>query len=114
MHPARTEDVDDTWTFYVIEGRDKTWYAGVTVDFDRRLRCHNANRGARYTRGRGPFVPVFRLGLLDKEAAMRAEARFKKLTRKQKEALVAGDKELMNRILPVRVCGIRVWRQDGN
>lgn len=44
------------WTVYIIECADGSLYTGITNDLDRRLAAHAAGRGAKYTRGRGPFV----------------------------------------------------------
>jgi predicted GIY-YIG superfamily endonuclease len=38
---------------------DGTLYCGITNDLTRRISQHNAGKGARYTRGRGP-VKVLR------------------------------------------------------
>ena len=39
---------------YVVECCDKTWYTGYTTDIVRRIRTHNAKKGAKYTRVRVP------------------------------------------------------------
>ena len=44
------------WVVYILECADGTLYTGITNDLDRRIAAHEAGRGARYTRGRGPFV----------------------------------------------------------
>ena len=33
---------------YVVECCDKTWYTGYTTDIVRRIRTHNAKKGAKY------------------------------------------------------------------
>ena len=45
-----------SWLVYVLECGDATLYTGVTNDLERRLDLHERGRGARYTRGRAPFV----------------------------------------------------------
>jgi putative endonuclease len=79
------------WYVYILECSDKTYYTGVTVDPKRRLREHNSSSsGARYTKARRPVKLVFKQKEKDKRRAYREEWRIKKLTRPQKEALIAG------------------------
>ena len=39
---------------YILRCGDGTLYTGCTNDLDRRLRAHQAGRGAKYTRSRLP------------------------------------------------------------
>ena len=77
------------WFLYALLCADETLYAGVTTDLARRVAEHNAGRGARYTAGRRPVRLVAAWRFPDRGAAQRAEARFRRLTRAQKLALVA-------------------------
>ncbi len=77
------------WTVYVLRCRDGSLYCGITNDLDARLEAHTAGRGAKYTRGRGPFEVVYRKRVRGKERALRAEAAIKALTREQKLALIS-------------------------
>ena len=76
------------WFVYLIECRDGTLYTGVAVDVAARIAAHNAGRGARYTRGRGPVVEVARSRRLDRGAALRLEIQVKRLDRRHKAAAV--------------------------
>ena len=78
-----------SWWVYVLECRDGTLYTGCTDDIPRRLAAHNAGRGAKYTRGRGPVTLRYREETLDKPAALRREAAIKRLSRAGKQALIA-------------------------
>ncbi len=69
--------------------RDGTLYTGVTTDPERRLAEHNAGSGGAYTRSRTPIVLVYREPAPDRSVAQRRERAIKRLTRAQKEALVA-------------------------
>lgn len=73
--------------FYVLLCHDQTFYAGYTVEPERRLKEHNDGIGAKYTRlaKRRPIQMVHQETFDTRSAAMKAEAAFKKLTRKQKE-----------------------------
>jgi putative endonuclease len=44
---------------YILECADKSLYTGITTNLDRRLAEHEAGKGARYTKGRGPFRLVY-------------------------------------------------------
>lgn len=78
------------WHTYILECRDGSLYTGVTTDVERRVAEHNGTpRGARYTRGRRPVVLVYSEAHGDRQAACRAEARIKRLSRPAKQQLIA-------------------------
>ena len=72
------------WFVYLVRCRDGTLYTGVARDVERRLAEHNAGRGARYTRGRGPVVMVAASRAMEKRAAYRLEWAVKQLPRRRK------------------------------
>lgn len=76
------------WFVYLVECRDGTYYTGVARDVRRRIAEHNAGRGARYTRGRGPVVVVAASRAMEKRAAHRLEWVVKQLPRRRKAAAV--------------------------
>lgn len=78
---------------YVVECKDGTYYAGYTTDIHQRMKKHNEGKGAKYTRGRGPITLLFSQEFETKEEAMRAEYRFKRLKRPEKERLLAMESE---------------------
>ena len=45
---------DNKAYMYVVECADGTLYTGYTTDVERRLKTHNAGKGAKYTRARLP------------------------------------------------------------
>ncbi len=73
-----------TWSLYVLRCGDGTLYCGVSTDVARRLATHRAGKGARYTRGRTPLRLVYEVVLGDRGDALRGEAAWKRLTRKEK------------------------------
>ncbi len=77
------------WFLYVLRCADGTLYTGVTTDLARREDKHNAGKGARYTAGRRPVALVAAWRFPDRRSAQRAEARFRRLPRARKLALVA-------------------------
>lgn len=74
---------------YVVECADGSWYTGYTDDVGRRVAAHNAGRGARYTRSRRPVTLLASAEFPTRGMAMSAEWHFKRLTRDQKEGLLA-------------------------
>ncbi len=82
-----------TWWVYIVRCSDGTLYCGSTNDVDARIAAHNAGRGARYTRGRGPVKLVMAIPAVDKSDALRAEARIKNLPRDAKMHLIRTSKK---------------------
>ncbi|MBL0387212.1 GIY-YIG nuclease family protein [Tumebacillus sp. ITR2] len=74
---------------YLLECKDRSLYTGITKDLHKRIQEHRSGRGAKYTRGRGPLVLRYVEVQLDKPDALRREIEIKKLTRKQKDKLIA-------------------------
>ena len=70
--------------FYVLECSDNSLYAGYTNNLDKRIAVHNAGKGAKYTRARGPVTCVYYEIFDTKQQAMSAEYAFKQLTRAKK------------------------------
>jgi predicted GIY-YIG superfamily endonuclease len=77
------------WIVYVLRCGDGSLYCGITNDLPARLDAHAAGRGAKYTRGRGPFAVVYERRVRGKPRALRVEAEIKAMTRDQKLALIA-------------------------
>lgn len=73
---------------YMVRCADGTLYSGYAADVEKRVCVHNAGRGAKYTRARLPVTLVYSEAFEEKSLAMRREAALKKLTRREKEALI--------------------------
>jgi putative endonuclease len=69
---------------YMLECADNSLYTGITTDLDRRLAEHAAGKGARYTKGRGPFRLVYRETCAGKAEASRREIAIKSMDRGKK------------------------------
>ena len=74
---------------YLLRCADGSLYCGWTTDVRRRLRAHRNGRGSRYVSRRLPAELVLMRAMPDRSAALREEARIKRLTRAQKLELVA-------------------------
>ena len=84
-----TRNSSRSWTVYIVECKDKTLYTGIARDLEQRLSAHNAGKGAKYTAGRRPVTLIYREGAEDRSAALVRESAIKRLSAKQKRALVA-------------------------
>ena len=74
---------------YIVKCRDNTYYTGWTKDLDRRMQAHNRGNGAKYIRSRRPVCLVYYEAYGTKEEAMRREREIKRMSRKEKEKLIA-------------------------
>lgn len=73
---------------YILKCKDNTLYTGYTTDLEHRLTMHRDGKGAKYTRGRGPFQ-VMLVEMYDtKNEALKREYAIKQLTRTEKFQLI--------------------------
>ena len=77
------------WYLYILRCGDGTLYTGITTDVEKRLEVHRSGKGAKYTRGRAPLELVYREECGSHSDALKRESAVKKLTRIQKEAIIA-------------------------
>ena len=77
------------WYLYILRCGDGTLYTGITTDVEKRLEVHRSGKGAKYTRGRAPLELVYRDECGSHSDALKRESAVKKLTRIQKEAIIA-------------------------
>lgn len=73
---------------YILRCADQTLYTGFTDDPQRRAGVHNSGKGAKYTRSRLPVQLVYTEECPDKSAALKRERAIKRLTRREKLALI--------------------------
>ena len=90
MTESVTESVAESpdWFVYIARCSDGSLYTGIARDVQLRLAAHNAGRGARYTRGRGPLSLCAERRCASKGAALRLEWAVKQLPRPEKETLL--------------------------
>jgi putative endonuclease len=72
------------WSVYLLICSDQTIYTGITNDLQKRITTHNSGKGAKYTRGRLPVKLLKSFTVDSKSAALKLEAKIKRLSRKQK------------------------------
>lgn len=78
---------------YILECKDGTLYTGYTNNLKQRIKLHENGKGAKYTRGRGPFKVVYSELFATKQLAMSREYEIKQLNRAAKLQLIK-DKKL--------------------
>ena len=80
--------MDKKWYLYILRCGDGTLYTGITTDVQARFAQHQAGKGAKYTRGRGPLKLVYTEECDDHSAALKRELAIKALPREEKEKMI--------------------------
>jgi len=89
------------WHVYLALCADGTLYCGIARDVGARIAEHDAGKGARYTRGRGPLEVLATQRCRSQGLALRIEHAVKRLTRAEKLELVntpAGLRRIARRV----------------
>jgi len=81
----------EEWHLYIAECADGSYYTGIAKDVEKRMAAHNAGKGSKYTKTRGPVQAVFREPQADYSAALRREYQVKTLSKKRKTRLIQGE-----------------------
>ena len=76
------------WIVYILECSDKTLYAGITNNLDKRIKTHISGNGSKYLRGRLPVKLSYKESCLDRSKASKRELEIKKLNKKKKQFLI--------------------------
>ncbi len=77
----------ERWFVYVARCADGSIYTGIARKVAERIAAHDAGKGARYTRGRGPLEVLAMRACATHGNALRLELAVKRLPRPAKEAL---------------------------
>jgi putative endonuclease len=77
------------WFVYIARCADDTLYVGIARNVAARIAQHDAGRGARYTRGRGPLRVLATRRCTSHGDALRLERAIKRLTRAEKHKVAA-------------------------
>ncbi len=73
----------------MIRCGDGSLYTGIATDVTRRFAEHQANKGAKYLRGRGPLQLVYTQVVDSRSTALKMESQIKKLSKTEKEKLIS-------------------------
>ncbi len=79
--------MSEVWFVYLARCADGSLYTGIARDVAARIAAHDAGKGAKYTRGRGPLAVCAIRRCMSKGTALRLELAVKALPRAAKEAL---------------------------
>tara|TARA_B100000586_G_scaffold191977_1_gene141345 strand:- start:228 stop:473 length:246 start_codon:yes stop_codon:yes gene_type:complete len=79
-----------SWIVYILKCGDNSLYTGITNNLEVRLLAHEEGRGAKYTKGRGPFKVVYQKIYKTRSEATTKEIEIKKLNVEEKKKLISG------------------------
>ncbi|PHI38818.1 hypothetical protein CBQ28_02075 [Pseudoalteromonas sp. GCY] len=85
-----------TWSLYILETRFGHWYTGITTNVERRIEQHQAGKGAKNLKGKGPLTLKYQYRVGTKSQAAKLEWHVKRLTKAQKIQLVESSGERVN------------------
>lgn len=87
------------WYLYVIRTVGGSLYAGIATDVKRRYQEHacGGTRAARFLRAHPPRELVLTCRIGSRSLALKAECRFKRLPKRDKEAVVSAGRLRMGR-----------------
>lgn len=72
------------WIVYILKCSDSSLYVGITNNIENRVRAHQNGKGAKYTRGRGPFKIIYQEQCVTRSAASKRELEIKSLNHEEK------------------------------
>jgi len=76
------------WRLYILRTASGVLYTGITNDVARRFALHQAGKGAKALRGKGPLELLFHCEAGDRSSASKLEYQVKQLKRQDKIRLV--------------------------
>ena len=87
-----------TFHVYILKCSDNSYYTGHTDNLEKRLSEHYAGLCPGYSSTRLPVTLVYSAPMASRYEALLAENKIKKWSRKKKEALIAGDWQLISEL----------------
>jgi predicted GIY-YIG superfamily endonuclease len=93
-----------TYYLYILRCSDGSYYIGHTDDLAARFAKHQAGTYGGYTAKRRPVELVFSSRFYSRDQAFVCERQLKGWSRAKKEALIAGDWDLIHELAR---CGVR-------
>ena len=73
---------------YIVRCHDSSLYTGWTTHLEKRIKTHNAGKGAKYTKTRRPVELVYFETFKNKSDALKREYQIKQLKKEEKEKLI--------------------------
>jgi putative endonuclease len=81
----------DSWSLYIVECADGSYYTGIAKDVQKRIETHNSGKGSKYTATHAPVKLLFQEAQRDYSAALRREYQIKRLPKNRKIRFAAGE-----------------------
>ena len=72
------------WCVYLLKCNDGSFYIGITNNLTKRLKAHNAGKGAKYTRARRPCELINKIRCGSRSDAAKLEYLLKQRTHAEK------------------------------
>jgi len=88
MPDKAAPDAPAEWFIYLIRCRNGHLYTGISTDVARRFAEHEAGKGAKYLRGKGPLELVYQKRIGTRSEALKAEIKVKNMPRSAKENMI--------------------------
>jgi len=88
MPPNSTPKQPTDWFIYMVRCHNGHLYTGISTDVARRFAAHQAGKGAKYLRGKGPLELVYQKKVGTRSQALKAEIMVKNMSRPAKEAVI--------------------------
>lgn len=79
---------EESWSLYILECSDGSFYTGITKDVSRRLKMHQQGKASRYTRTRGPVKLKYEELCGSHTAALVRECQVKAYPKQKKQLLI--------------------------
>ena len=88
---------------YILKCSDNSFYVGSTNNLEQRIKKHQSGWGARYTNVHKPVELIYSDEFPTYQEAFKRERQIKGWSRAKKEALIAGDIELLKELSKSRL-----------
>lgn len=79
---------EGAWYVYIVKCADGSLYTGIAKSVEDRIRQHNSGTGAKYTKGRGPVMELYREMAENRSLASKREYEIKQMTKKEKLSFI--------------------------
>ena len=83
---------------YIIRDSRSNLYIGQTNNLEKRLQYHRSGNGAKYLKNDNKIELVYSENYLTRSESRKREIQLKKWTRAKKDALIAGDLDLLKKL----------------
>ncbi|MDQ9092934.1 GIY-YIG nuclease family protein [Pseudoalteromonas haloplanktis] len=77
------------WSLYIVQTRFGHWYTGISTNVAKRFATHQAGKGAKNLKGKGPLILIYQCEVGSRSEATKLEIKIKQLSKAQKREFVA-------------------------